>query len=200
MTSSVTLANYTYGYNANGDLTSYEDNSGNSLTYGYDDADQLTSTTGSLASQSYTFTYNYDDNGNRTSTSTDVGGTLTSATYSTDAGNELTDDGTYDYTYDDNGNTLTQTETATGSVTYYTWDYENRLTEVVQKRRRHGAERRDVHLRRVRQPYRRVAEWHAAIVHGVRWFQSVHAIQRERDIDRARPDEPERLEPVLRPG
>ena len=49
---------------------------------------------------------------------------------STGTGNELTSDGTYNYTYDNNGNMLTQTEIATGSVTYYTWDYQNRLTEV----------------------------------------------------------------------
>jgi len=133
VTSNTTLASYTYGYNANGDVSSYQDNSGNSLTYGYDADNQLTSATGSLAGSNYTFTYNYDANGNRTSTSTDINGSLTSATYTTDTGNELTSDGTYDYTYDNDGNMTSQTDIATGSVTYYTWDYENRLTEVKQE-------------------------------------------------------------------
>jgi RHS repeat-associated protein len=32
--------------------------------------------------------------------------------------------------HDSNGNTLTQTNISTGTVTYFTWDYQNRLTEV----------------------------------------------------------------------
>ena len=128
-TKSTTLANYTYGYDTASELTSYQDNSGNSLTYSYDANGELTSATGTLAGSSYSAAYNYDLNGNRTSTSTNVGGTQTNATYTTATGNELASDGTYTYTYDKDGNMLTQTDIATGSVTYYTWDYENRLTE-----------------------------------------------------------------------
>ncbi len=128
-TKSTTLASYTYGYDTASQLTSYQDNSGNSLTYSYDKVGELTGAAGTLAGSSYTAGYNYDLNGNRTSTGTDAGGSLTSATYTTTTGNELASDGTYTYTYDKDGNTLTQTDIATGTVTYYTWDYENRLTE-----------------------------------------------------------------------
>jgi RHS repeat-associated protein len=132
-TKSVTLANYTYSYNSGGELTGYQDNSGNSLTYGYDANGELTSATGTLNSSNHTFTYNYDLNGNRTSTSTDINGSLVSATYTTGTGNELLSDGTYKYTYDNDGNLVSQTNIATGYVTYYTWDYRNRLIEVKQE-------------------------------------------------------------------
>jgi RHS repeat-associated protein len=115
---SVTLARYSYGYNAGGELTSYQDNNSSSLTYGYDANGELTSATGTLNGSNYNVSYSYDANGNRTMTG-----------YSTGTGNELTSDGTYNYTYDNDGNTLTQTNIATGSVTYYAWDYRNRLTE-----------------------------------------------------------------------
>ncbi len=132
VTKTLTLASYTYGYDKASELTSYQDNSGNSLTYGYDAHGELTGITGTLAGSNYTFTYNYDHNGNRTSTSTDVNGTLTTATYTTVADNELQSDGTYSYTYDADGNMTSQTNIQTGSVTYYTWDYRNRLTEIKQ--------------------------------------------------------------------
>ena len=118
-TSSTTLANYTYGYDQGSELTSYTDNSSSSLTYGYDADGELTSATGTLNSSSYSVSYSYDANGNRNMTG-----------YTTGTNNELQSDGTYSYTYDNNGNLTTQTTIATGSVTYYTWDYENRLTEV----------------------------------------------------------------------
>ncbi|HTU92000.1 MAG TPA: RHS repeat-associated core domain-containing protein, partial [Gemmataceae bacterium] len=129
-TANTLLASYSYSYNADGNVSSYQDNSGNSLTYGYNGDQELTSATGTLAGSNYTFTYNYDPNGNRTSTSTDVNGNLTSATYTTGTGNELLSDGTYSYTYDHDGNMTSQTNLQTGSVTYYTWNYENQLTEV----------------------------------------------------------------------
>jgi RHS repeat-associated protein len=119
---STTLANYTYGYNAASQLTSYQDNNSSSLTYGYDANGELTSATGTLNGSNYSVSYSYDANGNRNMTG-----------YTTGTGNELTSDGTYNYTYDNDGNTLTQTNIATGSVTYYTWDYRNRLTEVKQE-------------------------------------------------------------------
>ncbi len=113
----MTLANYTYGYDAASQLTSYQD-ANSSLTYGYDKTGQLTSAAGTLNGSSYSTSYSYDANGNRTMPG-----------YVTGKGNELTSDGVYNYTYDNEGNTLTQTDIATGSVTYYTWDYRNRLTE-----------------------------------------------------------------------
>jgi len=112
-TKALTLAGYTYGYDAASQLTNYSGPDG-SLTYGYDVDGQLTSVTGARSES-----FSYDKNGNRTM-----------AGYTTGAGNELTSDGVYNYTYDNEGNTLTQTQIATGTVTNYTWDYRNRLTEV----------------------------------------------------------------------
>jgi RHS repeat-associated protein len=115
------LACYTYGYDAAGQLTSYQDSS-SSLTYGYDNSGELTSATGTLNGSSYSVSYGYDLNGNRNTTG-----------YTTGTGNELTGDGTYSYTYDNEGNLTTQVTIATGSVTYYSYDYRNRLTEVKQE-------------------------------------------------------------------
>jgi RHS repeat-associated protein len=53
--------------------------------------------------------------------------------YATGTGNRLTNDGTYTYTYDNEGNTLTKTRTSDGQTTTFTWDYRNRLTEVIVK-------------------------------------------------------------------
>jgi hypothetical protein len=53
--------------------------------------------------------------------------------YRTTTSNRLSSDGTYNYTYDNEGNLLTQTTIATGAQTVYSWDYRNRLTEVVVK-------------------------------------------------------------------
>ncbi len=51
-TKNVTLANYTYGYNAASQVTSYQD-ANSSLTYGYDKTGQLTSASGTLNGSSY---------------------------------------------------------------------------------------------------------------------------------------------------
>jgi RHS repeat-associated protein len=77
----------------------------------------LTSVSGGLVG-----TYSYDANGNRTMTG-----------YSTGTDNRLTSDATYNYTYDNEGNVLTRTQISTGVVRTFTWDYRNRLTEVVDK-------------------------------------------------------------------
>ncbi len=114
-----TLASYNYTYNHASEITNYQDNSGNALTYGYDYSGELTSASGTLAASNYNQTWSYDANGNRTMTG-----------YSTGTGNQLLSDGVNNYTYDKNGNTLTQTNIATGTVTNFTWDYQNRLTEV----------------------------------------------------------------------
>jgi YD repeat-containing protein len=53
--------------------------------------------------------------------------------YVTSIGNRLLSDGTYSYTYDNDGNMLTQTRISNGQVTSYTWDFRNRLTEVLIK-------------------------------------------------------------------
>ncbi|MGO9114668.1 MAG: deaminase [Thermoguttaceae bacterium] len=86
--------------------------------YGLNGDNELTSA--SLTSESYT----YDQNGNRVSSS---GG------YSTGAANRMLCDGTYDYQYDADGNRTERTKISDGSVTLYSYDYGNRLTDVVFK-------------------------------------------------------------------
>jgi len=66
--------------------------------------------------------YTYDLNGNRTM-----------AGYVTGAGNRLLSDGVYNYTYDNEGNMLTKVRISDGERTEFTWDYRNRLTQVVVK-------------------------------------------------------------------
>ena len=61
----------------------------------------------------------YDSVGNRT-----TGGSVVNP------GNQLTADANHTYQYDDNGNLLRKTLLATGNYTQYTYDAENRLTQV----------------------------------------------------------------------
>ncbi len=111
-----TLAVLTYGYDAANQLTTYNGPEG-TLTYTYDNDGQLTNVGGAR-----TETYTYDKEGNRTMSG-----------YTTGAGNRLTADGTYTYAYDNDGNMVGRTRTADGQVTAYTYDYGNRLTEVLIK-------------------------------------------------------------------
>ncbi len=137
------VANSTYSYDAAGRLTQLTHNRGattlaalawvydvaNRITrftspdgisnYTYDATDQLTSTDRSFQSDE---AYNYDANGNRTNTG-----------YQTGSNNRLLSDGLYNYEYDNEGNRTKRTSIATGEVTEYTWDYRNRLTQVVTK-------------------------------------------------------------------
>ncbi|MEW4566205.1 RHS repeat-associated core domain-containing protein [Bremerella sp. JC770] len=120
--SSSTLAGYTWSYDEGNRLTAFTvyGYSAEDATYSYDDTDQLTGAdrSGTSSDESYT----YDENGNRTNTG-----------YSTGDNNQLTSDGTYNYTYDDEGNRLTKTNISTGDYVEYTWDYRNRLTEILAK-------------------------------------------------------------------
>src|SRR5438552_8657157 len=109
-----TLMTLTYGYDNANQLTSYAGPDG-SITYGYDNDGQLTGATGA-----HNETYTYDKEGNRTMSG-----------YVTSIGNRLTSDGTYSYTYDQNGNMLTQTRISDSQLTSYTWDFRNRLPEVL---------------------------------------------------------------------
>jgi RHS repeat-associated protein len=106
----------TYGYDQANQLTSYAGPDG-SITYGYDNDGQLTGATGA-----HNETYTYDKEGNRTMTG-----------YSTGTGNRLTADGTYTYAYDNDGNMTGRTRNSDGQVTTFTWDFRNRLTEVLIK-------------------------------------------------------------------
>ena len=121
-TISTTLANYTYGYNFANQVSSFQDTSGTSLTYGYDKTGELTSAAGTLGGSNYSQSWSYDANGNRNMTGYVIG-----------TGNQLLNDGSNTYTYDKNGNTLTKTNTASGDVWYYTWNYKNQMTSAVEK-------------------------------------------------------------------
>lgn len=112
----VTLSAFGYNYDAARRVTDSTGPDGE-LTYGYDQTGQLTSVTGSR-----TESYSYDANGNRTM-----------AGYVTEDGNRLSSDGTFNYSYDNEGNVLTKVRIADGQQTEYTWDYRNRLTDVVVK-------------------------------------------------------------------
>ena len=105
-----------YVYNNVGNRTSLTDRRG-SQAFGYDQLDRLTSASHPLLLDSQAFAY--DAVGNRT-----TGGTVVNV------GNQLTADANFAYQYDDNGNLTRKTLLATGHYTQYTYDVENRLTQV----------------------------------------------------------------------
>jgi len=111
---SLTLLDLNYTYDGEGNVLSI-----NTETYWYDTLDRLTSSSGPWGSISYT----YDAVGNRL-TKTE-GGTIN---YEYGACNRLTQAGSATYSYDANGNLATKND-GTNSWTY-SYDYENRLTQV----------------------------------------------------------------------
>jgi RHS repeat-associated protein len=114
-----TTISYAFTFDANSRITQMVNADGTS-NYTYDNNGQLLSN--SLSTESYT----YDANGNRTSADGTSYGTP-------NADNQVSNDGTYTYTYDNEGNRITRTSIATGQVDTYTWDFRNRLTDVVTK-------------------------------------------------------------------
>jgi YD repeat-containing protein len=108
---------------------------GTTLTYAYDNIYQLlTAKQGTTTKESYTGAcperYSSRE-AMRVSRRNPVGNRLSSVgvtPYSYNTSNELTSIPGTTYTYDNNGNTKTKT-TAAGTTTY-TWDYDNRLTQV----------------------------------------------------------------------
>ena len=105
-----------YVYNPVGNRTSLTDRRGNQA-FGYDQMDRLTSASHPLLLDPQAFAY--DAVGNRT-----TGGSVVNQ------GNQLTADANFAYQYDDNGNLTRKTLLATGNYTQYTYDAENRLTQV----------------------------------------------------------------------
>lgn len=86
--------------------------------YTYDPIYELTQV---MQGGSTTESYNYDPIGNRLSS-------LGVSSYTNNSSNELTGTSNASYTYDANGNTTSKTD-STGT-TNYTWDFEDRLTQV----------------------------------------------------------------------
>src|SRR6516164_9080599 len=114
-TTNTTMATFSYTLNAASQITNYTGPDG-SLTYTYDHAGQLTGVSGA-----HTESFGYDSNGNRNSSGYTVG-----------TGNQITTDpagNTLNYL---GGNLSTKTDSS-GNVWTYTFDFHNRLTQVVER-------------------------------------------------------------------
>jgi len=117
--SGVTIDGVSYGLDSAGHRISRTDLLANITTnYSHDALNQLLQ-----AGQGVTTTenYTYDKVGNRLSA-------LGMSPYSYNMSNELTSTPNATYTYDNNGNTIAMTN-STGTA-QYTWDFQNRLTQV----------------------------------------------------------------------
>jgi len=114
--SPATLAIHQYGYNNANQIVSWLGSSGN-RSFNYDAADRLISVLKMGGNESY----GYDAVGNRTNSHL-------SGTYGYQAVNRLTSTASATYSYNNNGNMLSRTD---GSGTRnFTWDSQNRLTQV----------------------------------------------------------------------
>jgi RHS repeat-associated protein len=111
--------------NDSGDIRQILDADGSHLL-GYDLARQLVSAQHTASGGSALETYVYDPVGNRLS------GYLFAYGYSP-VGNRLVQDDSYFYRYDDEGNLVEQTSRATAATTLFTYDYFNRLIDVLQR-------------------------------------------------------------------
>jgi RHS repeat-associated protein len=117
--STVTLDGATYTLDNAGNRTAKTDQrTAVATSYGYDAIYELLSAT---QAGSATESYTYDPVGNRTAS-------FGAASYTTNSSNEMTANSNASYTYDSNGNETSKTD-STGT-TNYTWDFENRLTQV----------------------------------------------------------------------
>ena len=114
---SSTQQSYGWQYDAAGNVTQETSPDGTD-NYTLDNTDQLK--TASLDTQSFS----YDQNGNRTNNG-----------YQTGADNRLMSDGTFTYQYDKDGNRTVRTRISSVSAadyaTLYSYDYENRLVDVI---------------------------------------------------------------------
>jgi RHS repeat-associated protein len=118
--SATTLADYQLSYDAKNRLTQLKSKDGVSH-YSYDSNDQITGVDHSYQTDE---TYGYDANGNRIDRGSKA-----------NKNNQLQSDDKFNYHYDKQGNLIRKHEKGTGEETEYTWDYRNRLTQVIVKRR-----------------------------------------------------------------
>jgi len=112
---------HTYTYNRAGQRLTMADNAG-THTYTYDLLDRLTAAT--HPSSNPAEAYSYDPVGNRLTSQL-------SATHTYDAANRFTADAKYDYVYDANGNLTERNERGTANRTRYSYDADDRLTQIV---------------------------------------------------------------------
>jgi large repetitive protein len=133
----------TFGYNAEHELASdtfsYNGTTLGSVSYGHDNAGQITAETTTGLTNAGTQTFGYDQDGRLTSwTSAPAGGTAATTDYTYDndgnrltagaktylynAEDQLTSDGTSTYAYTDDGDLASVTTDATGATTDYTSD------------------------------------------------------------------------------
>jgi RHS repeat-associated protein len=126
-----TLASFDYGVDAVGKRTSFDQTRSAitatpTITFGYDETDQLASATAALIGGTDE-SYDYDALGNRIVSHLSSG-------HLHDAANRLLEDDAFCYAYDANGNLNSKTAkvagACTGDVTGYTWDVENRLIRI----------------------------------------------------------------------
>jgi YD repeat-containing protein len=119
---------FTYSYDAAGNRTGVAEANGDRVTWSYDETSQLTREQ-RAGDHAYDVTYSYDPVGNRL---TQVSSSATT-TYSYDAANELSTSedstGLTTFSYDANGNTTGELRPNGDRVTY-SWDGENRLTQM----------------------------------------------------------------------
>jgi YD repeat-containing protein len=101
------LENYTYTYDAIGEVLTERRNTNTITTYQYDAIGQLTND-GSA--------YSFDANGNRNMTG-----------YVTGTGNRTTSDGTWTYTFDDEGNITKKSKGANAETWTFGYDNNNDL-------------------------------------------------------------------------
>ena len=114
-----TIDGATYTVDAAGNRTAKADAlAGVTSNYTYDPLYELTQVT---QTTNTTESYSYDPVGNRLS-SAGV------SAYTNNSSNELTSTSAASYAYDANGNTTSKT--VSGNTTQYTWDFENRLSQI----------------------------------------------------------------------
>jgi RHS repeat-associated protein len=115
-----TLADYQLSYDAKNRLTQLKSKDGVS-NYSYDSNDQITGVDHSYQTDE---TYSYDANGNRIDRGSKA-----------NKNNQLQSDANFNYHYDKQGNLIRKHAKGTGEETEYSWDYRNRLTQVIVKRK-----------------------------------------------------------------
>ncbi|MFH1605772.1 MAG: hypothetical protein ABIC91_00345, partial [Nanoarchaeota archaeon] len=117
----------TYAYDDEGNIETIDfmDGTLESVTFGYDSLDRLTTVTDNEYFDTSIF-YDYDDNSNRLFRTID--GQKSSYLYASGT-NKMTSDGVYTYTYDLNGNVKTKTDSSNYRIVFY-YDADNRLISV----------------------------------------------------------------------